>query len=232
MDNRKLLQNSLNSLFENTAEKTSPAIAELIVDAILKQLQQKFSFLSNIRFDMNASRMEIDSSVNSIDEKTLGKAIEAIIRLIYMNLGKQAGVDFINELERDTESDVLIRLKELGIDLDLMQIEHHQFYKANINKMQNFSQTDLNLDPSKNINPTDKNNSDLFPSADEIKLLQVLQQKDADSDEIINRLHISSQKLEQIVMSLLNNDYLYYISDDEVKLTNKAISYLAQKNKN
>lgn len=230
MDNKEVLQHILNSLFEVTSKKTSPGIAELIVGAILKQLQQKFNFLSTIHFDMNSSQIEIPSSVNSIDGKKIGKAIEAIIRLIYMNLDKQAGVDFINELERFTDSDVLVRMKALGVDLDLMRIEHHQFFKGRITETQNVSQHDSNNEQHKSTSSTDENSNELIPHSDEIKLLQILQKKDVNSDEVIDTLQISLKELENMVISLLNKDFLCYISDDELKLTNKAITFLINKN--
>jgi len=217
MDNIVLLQGILASLSEVTAEKTSPAFSQMVVEAILQSLQRKFSFLSEVKFNQNDSTIYIPSQVNDLEEPELAKAIEAIIRLVYMNLEKQAGLFFISELEKHAEPGIIPKIRDIGVDLELMQIEHHQLYRHN-SRSSDQSSTNF-LEGEEGCDPT----------SEELRLLQLLQQKDVDANEAINALKISSQELDDMIVKLLNNELLHYVSENEVKLTKKALSYLADK---
>jgi len=217
MDNIVLLQGILASLSEVTAEKTSPAFSQMVVEAILQSLQRKFSFLSEVKFNQNDSTIYIPSQVNDLEEPELAKAIEAIIRLVYMNLEKQAGLFFISELEKHAEPGIIPKIRDIGVDLELMQIEHHQLYRHN-SRSSDQSSTNF-LEGEEGCDPT----------SEELRLLQLLQQKDVDANEATDALKISSQELDDMIVKLLNNELLHYVSENEVKLTKKALSYLADK---
>lgn len=222
MENVTLIQGILASLSEVASEKTSPAFAQLIVKTILESLERKFSFLSDIQFEKNEA--QIPSSVNLLDEGEVGKAIEAIIRLVYMNLESQAGLFFITELENNAAPGVIPRIREIGVDLELMQIEHRQLYRnkphQTINSSSDFQQE---VPPS--------NEQSLNPSSNEMKLLSLLKDKDINEEEATNILNISSQELNDMIGALLNNELLHYVSENEVKLTKKAITMLSDNNK-
>ena len=229
MDNVSLLQGTLSSLTEVTAEKTSQSFAQMVVETILQSLKRKFSFLSIIYFDSNQKPL-VPSKVNELDETELAKAIEAIIRLVYMNLEKQAGLFFITELERHAEPGVIPQIREIGVDLELMQIEHHQLYRDKPDKSNNLSEK-FSVDQTRTNEINQRENSELIsPSQNELKLLELLQKKDVDSTEALNSLRISQSELDTMIVDLLNSELLHYVSDDEVKLTNKAITFLKKKN--
>jgi tRNA threonylcarbamoyladenosine modification (KEOPS) complex Pcc1 subunit len=228
MDNVTLLQGTLSSLTEVTAEKTSDSFAQMVVETILQSLNRKFPFLSTVHFT-SRNHPKVPEEVNSLDESELGKAIEAIIRLVYMNLEKQAGLFFITELEKHAEPGIIPQIREIGVDLELMQIEHHQLYRT---KTTDFNNSNNDESEQKSPSELDEKNNTTFPNPtqNEIKLLELLQQKDIDSIEARSSLRISKEELDDMIVNLLNAEYLHYISNDEVKLTNKAITFLAQKN--
>ena len=229
MDNVSLLQGTLSSLTEVTAEKTSQSFAQMVVETILQSLKRKFSFLSTVYFDSNQQPL-VPGKVNELDETELAKAIEAIIRLVYMNLEKQAGLFFITELERHAEPGVIPQIREIGVDLELMQIEHHQLYRCKPDNSNNASEK-FSVDQSRTNGINQRENSELItPSQNELKLLELLQKKDVDSTEALNSLRISQSELDTMIVDLLNSELLHYVSDDEVKLTNKAITFLKKKN--
>lgn len=226
MDNITLMQGILTSLSEVASEKTSPAFAQLIVKTILESLERKFLFLSSIRFGENNNNIIIPSSVNSLDEKELGKAIEAIIRSVYMNLEKQAGLFFITELEHNAVPGVIPRIREIGVDLELMQIEHRQLYRNKPYQTTNGASTNIQKDISK----SDESSSSMGPSSNEMKLLSLLHNKDIDEDEATNILNVSSEELKEMIVVLLNDELLHYVSENELKLTKKAMSLLSDQN--
>lgn len=230
MDNSSLLRGILSSLSEVTAEKTSPAFAQMVVETILQSLQRKFSFLSEVKFDQNNSTIYIPQQVNEFEEPELAKAIEAIIRLVYMNLEKQAGLFFISELEKHAEPGIIPKIRDIGVDLELMQIEHHQLYRNKPNSSDGKPPNYLRGKPA--LSGMSSESEPCILSSEELRLLQLLQQKDVDSNEAINELRISSQELDDMIVKLLNNELLHYVSENEVKLTKKALSYLADKQEN
>jgi tRNA U34 5-carboxymethylaminomethyl modifying enzyme MnmG/GidA len=146
-----------------------------------------------------------------------------------MNLEKQAGLFFITELEKHAEPGIIPQIREIGVDLELMQIEHHQLYRT---KTTDFNNSNNDESEQKSPSELDEKNNTTFPNPtqNEIKLLELLQQKDIDSIEARSSLRISKEELDDMIVNLLNAEYLHYISNDEVKLTNKAITFLAQKN--
>lgn len=220
-----MLHGILASLSEVTAQKTSSSISSLVVQNILQSLQHKFPFLGDIQYN-DTHHILVPASVNSLDENEVSRAIEAIIRLVYMNLEKQAGDSFISELKQSTPDEIINQISDNGVDLELLQIEHHQLFKNNISNADatNNSMVEQNEDSMKNQMELGEES----PTLAELRLLELLQKKDVDSSEAINHLQISLDTLNEMVNNLINNDLLQYISDDEVKLTNKAISYLAQ----
>jgi hypothetical protein len=225
MDNTSVLQGILLSLSEVTAKKTSLSFAQMVVENILHSLQRKFPFLADIHFE-NDSSIYIPSKVNSLENDELGKIIEAIIRLVYMNLEKQAGLFFISEIETNAPPGVIPKIREIGVDLELMQIEHHQIYRNKPNQLNESKNThNQKLKQSNSLNQNEKTQK---ISSDEFRFLKILKSKDVDTKEVIDSLQISHQQLDEIIVNLLNAEYLHYISEDEVKLTNKAITFLNQ----
>jgi len=59
------------------------------------------------------------------------------------------------------------------------------------------------------------------------ELLEMIRRRDTDVDSAVNLLHISRQKFDTIIQKLLSLEMLQYISDSEVKLTEKGLQYLA-----
>ncbi len=61
------------------------------------------------------------------------------------------------------------------------------------------------------------------------ELLTMLRRQDLDMESAVTLLHISQQKLEVMIQKLLQLELLKYISDNEVKLTEKGLQYIAEK---
>ena len=61
------------------------------------------------------------------------------------------------------------------------------------------------------------------------EFLGMLQQRDMDVEYAVTLLHVSRQKLETMIQKLLQLEMLQYISDNEVKLTEKGLQHLLEK---
>jgi hypothetical protein len=59
--------------------------------------------------------------------------------------------------------------------------------------------------------------------------LEMLKERDIDVEYAMTLLHISQQKLQTMIQKLLQLEMLQYISNNEVKLTEKGLRYLLKK---
>lgn len=59
--------------------------------------------------------------------------------------------------------------------------------------------------------------------------LEMLKDRDIDVEYAMTLLHISQQKLQTMIQKLLQLEMLQYLSDNEVKLTEKGLKYLLEK---
>jgi hypothetical protein len=65
----------------------------------------------------------------------------------------------------------------------------------------------------------------------EQELLKMIQRRDTDVVSAVTLLHISRQKFDTMIQKLLQLEMLQYLSDNEVKLTEKGLQYLSDQNK-
>jgi hypothetical protein len=152
LKNSELLQKMIFSLFNTAGRRTSQGFAVTIVSAISKTLVQKYDFLVYIEIDPQGEKVEdiikISKEIDAVHPVKVAKAIEALVRVIFMDLRSKAGLYFINELKKNAGFEVISELKNLGVDLDLLQIEQHYIYRRfarsiNPTKDQSESQTML-----------------------------------------------------------------------------------------
>jgi hypothetical protein len=85
---------------------------------------------------------------------------------------------------------------------------------------------------SKNQNPVYLLKTTMLKVTDkENELLEMIRRHDTDVRSAIALLHISSQKFDTMIQKLLKLEMLQYISDNEVKLTEKGLQHLSSHQK-
>lgn len=132
LSNVDILENVMNGLFTTTGRRTSENYAVAVIYTITRALKKRFDFLKYIKFNIGGDYEElltISSKLNSIDPVIVGRAVESIIQVIFMDLKDKAGFYFINELKRNTGEVAISDLKEIGVDLELLQIQQHYLYR-------------------------------------------------------------------------------------------------------
>jgi hypothetical protein len=130
--NSELLTRMLKALYDTTSRRTYPNFAIAVLGAITKTLEKKYEFLKYVNFHggtVSEDVILIDPEINYTDPIQVGKAIEVIIQVVYMDLHEKAGLYFIKELKDNAGSDVISRLMDVGVDLDLIQIQQHYLYR-------------------------------------------------------------------------------------------------------
>ena len=129
IENSEVLEKVLTTLIEISGRKTTEGYAISVTDSLIKKLQDKYHFLEHVsikdtRYLEGEAPVSVMSPVDAIPKDELGKAIYAIINTMNQSLGKDAGHFFIKELSRTLGDDYNSTMKEMGIDLNLMQLEH------------------------------------------------------------------------------------------------------------
>jgi len=147
--NSELIRKMLKALYDTTGRRTYPSFAFSVIGAIIKTLEKKYEFLKFVKFHSGSlfeDILIIDPQINYADPFQVGKAIEVIVQVVYMDLREKAGLYFIKELKDNAGENVISRLREVGVDLELIQIQQHYLYrrkskdeKAKSEKLDNIS---------------------------------------------------------------------------------------------
>jgi len=116
-------------LYTLTGMRSSQSFAVTVIGAITKTLEQNYEFLKYVKVNQAGyfenEEIDISPEIDDVDPERIGKAIETIVRIVYMDLKAKAGIFFIGELKKRAGENVIIELKKRGVDLDLLQIEQH-----------------------------------------------------------------------------------------------------------
>lgn len=139
--NSNVLGAILKSLYHVAGRRTTKGFAAKVIGSIIKTLEQKYPFLEYVKIDDKGEVIEdevikISSRIDNIPRDKVGKAIEAIIRVIYMDIIGKAGLFFIAELKRRSGEELMIELNNFGVDLASLQVEMHYLYRSRERKKQ------------------------------------------------------------------------------------------------
>jgi hypothetical protein len=132
LQNSDLLRSIIKAIYITASRRTAPTFAIAVIGAITKTLEQRYDFLKNIEFSEEGGTEDfvtIDGKVNSIEPFIIAKAIENIVQVVYLDLREKAGFFFIKELMRNAGEKVISNLKDIGVDLELIQIQQHYLYR-------------------------------------------------------------------------------------------------------
>jgi hypothetical protein len=121
------------TLITITARRSSEAVASAFMDAILKTLKEKYSFLKYISIKnmtyYEEKTVHIEPEVNSVKPELVGHAIESIIRILCMDLEEDSGLFFIKELKDRLGETFFLEFKKYGVDLDLLRLEQKHLHE-------------------------------------------------------------------------------------------------------
>ncbi len=128
MENSEIIKEILTTMINISGRKTNKGHAVFVMDSSLKKLTNKYDFLKNIeiidtRFLENADSISVVSDIDSVPPDEIGKAIHDIITTMDESLGKEAGYFFIKEISRNIKDDYHSTMRDMGIDLSLIQLE-------------------------------------------------------------------------------------------------------------
>ncbi len=133
--NSYVLRQILLSLYHVAGRRTTNSFAAKVIGSIIKTLHQKYPFLKYVTINDRGLLIEdeviaISPEINSIVKKEVGKAVEAIVRIVYMDIIGKAGLFFISEIKKRAGDELITKLREYGVDLATLQIEQHYLYRS------------------------------------------------------------------------------------------------------
>ena len=132
LKNSQILKVVLTNLYIVIDEKTSQIFASAIMTAIIRAVEEKFRFLKSVDIRKGSNPEEVvsvGSEVDSVDPVRVGKAVEAIVQIVYMDLKEKAGLYFIKQLEKNAGENIITHLQSVGVDLELLQIQQRYVYR-------------------------------------------------------------------------------------------------------
>ncbi len=153
IENSDLLTEVIKGLYTTVSRRTTQSFAVAVIDTIIRTIEERYDFLKYVQINRSgelADFIDISPDLNSVHPAKIGKSIEAIVQVVYMDLREKAGVYFINEVKKNIDEDIIMRLRECGVDLELLMLQQHYLYSRQERKK---TKNDKNIN-SKNGNKT------------------------------------------------------------------------------
>jgi len=133
--NSYVLGQILQAVYHVAGRRTTNSFAAKVIGSIIKTLEQRFDFLKYVKVneigELNEEEaIAISPEINSIEKEKIGKAIEAIVRVVYMDIIGKSGLFFIAEIKRRAGEELITELFNYDVDLASLQIEQHYLYRS------------------------------------------------------------------------------------------------------
>ncbi len=128
LENSEVIKSLISAMIKISGRKTNKGHAISTMDSLIRQLETRFNFLKNVqiidtRYSEDDDPVSVMSDINIVESSDMGKAIYDIIKIMNRNLGSGAGHFFIKELHNTLSEDHTLLIKDMGVDLGLLQLE-------------------------------------------------------------------------------------------------------------
>ncbi|MBN1860183.1 MAG: hypothetical protein JW840_01845 [Candidatus Thermoplasmatota archaeon] len=129
LEKSEIMKNILKILISISSRKTDLPYTIMTIEDLMKQLEARYGFLKHIRInddfynEESADIITVMSDINKVPPTQLGKAIHSLIDSMNRSLGENAGHFFIKELRNKLSDEYLNVMRDMGVDLGLMQLE-------------------------------------------------------------------------------------------------------------
>jgi hypothetical protein len=139
--NSEVLGGILRTLYMVASRRTSQTFAATVIGAIIKTLEQNYDFLryiniENPEYTNSEIVINISNDIDTVEPTKIGTAVEAIIRIVYMDLVGKTGLFFMKELKEQAGDQIITELRNFGVDLGLLQTEQRYMHRQHRKKKQ------------------------------------------------------------------------------------------------
>jgi hypothetical protein len=129
LEKSDLMKNVLKTLINISSRKTDLPFTILTIENLIKRLETKFVFLRHIQInndvysETTSEVISVMSDINTVPSTEFGAALHTIIDSMNRSLGENAGHFFIKEIRNTLSDDHLKLMRDMGVDLGIMQLE-------------------------------------------------------------------------------------------------------------
>ena len=133
LKNSVLLRSVITAIYNVASRRTSSKSADEAIGSTIKTLERKYDFLRHVNFDQRDVTtgdfaISFTGDIDDVSPAIVGRALEALIRVVYNDIGSEAGLYFVTELKQLAGDDVSRAFTDREIDLDQVQLEQHYAY--------------------------------------------------------------------------------------------------------
>jgi hypothetical protein len=125
----EIMKNVLRTLISISSRKTDLPYTIMTMEDLIRRLETQYRFLKHIQInddfynEQSGDMISVMSDINTIPPNELGKALHSIIDSMNQSLGENAGHFFIKEIRNTLSDEYLTVMRDMGVDLGLMQLE-------------------------------------------------------------------------------------------------------------
>ena len=125
----EIMKNVLRTLISISSRKTDLPYTIMTMEDLIRRLETQYRFLKHIQInddfynEQSGDMISVMSDINTIPPNELGKALHSIIDSMNRSLGENAGHFFIKEIRNKLSDEYLTGMRDMGVDLGLMQLE-------------------------------------------------------------------------------------------------------------
>ncbi len=134
ISNSILFEAFLKALFNVASRRTTSIFADEAIGATIKTLENRYDFMKFVQIKKSDIPYEgyaihVYSDIDSINPELIGKAIEALVRVVYNDLSTEAGLYFVSELKDQAGEEITRMISDIDVDLDQIQLEQHYAFR-------------------------------------------------------------------------------------------------------
>jgi len=134
LKNSILLEAILTAIYNVASRRTSSKFADESLGSTIKTLEGKFDFLKLVEINKIDSAeggfaVSVSSDIDTVHPELVGKAIEALIRVIYNDMDSEAGLYFVSEVKEIAGEEITRMISDCDVDLGQLQLEQHHAYQ-------------------------------------------------------------------------------------------------------
>lgn len=119
--NVKVVERTISTLIDLVAKPTSQSYAVVVVQTIMRKLEEQYDFakkisLSSQSYTSTQKMLQIDSQLDSVEPREVGKYLSELIKQAQSLFGSQHE-NFILELRGYIGQDYILKLENMGVQL-------------------------------------------------------------------------------------------------------------------
>jgi hypothetical protein len=139
--NSVLFEAFLKALYIVASRRTTSKYADEAIGSTIKTLENRYDFMKFVsinksEFPKEGCSISVSSDIDRVQPELIGKAIEALIRVVYNDLNPEAGLYFVSEIKDQAGEEITRMISNFDVDLDQVQLEQHYAFRRQERKKQ------------------------------------------------------------------------------------------------